>query len=215
MIGAINFLNDCVKVCESRREDCDACPCLPVCQTKNSLRYLSREDLRKMVSAVTNAAKEVDTEYERTLHVTLYTRETRWDPAEGGIWLSGELPRESVEVPAREIDAFLERKCKELLTRFEMTDADIEFRNSWETRWRKGKDVVFLLRTRGRRLPVANFVDCGKTPDGEYREDYNAYLAYHEDYDPEDENFAYEFYDEFMYVPESVEGMHTKPLIYS
>ena len=211
MVGAINFLNDALRICDSR-SDCKGCPCTSICRGM-SLRHFPRENVAGLVHSVTVAAKELDDQLAKTVCITRYNREYKYHPAEGGCILAGEIPQASVSIPSRDVDSFLEGKCREILAAFGMSTEDIVEQDAFRTKWKKGKDVVVLQKLAGKVAPVSDFKDCGETPDGEYRERYHAFLSCYEDYQSYDERA--DRFQAFRYIPESIEGMHTVPLIYS
>ena len=87
MTGAISFLQDALKVCDSRKV-CDGCPCEPLCKRKESLSVLPKDSLATLVGGVSAAARAISSESDdaKTVLVTRYNEESGWDgePGKGG-----------------------------------------------------------------------------------------------------------------------------------
>ena len=123
MTGAINFLQDAIKVCDSRR-DCDGCPCVPLCKHKESLAILPNESLATLVGNVSAAARAVSDvpQSGKALFVTRYNEEQGWDgePGNGGRQTRGVVAkkRNPFGSPHERLTPILPRSAKNSLRGF-------------------------------------------------------------------------------------------------
>lgn len=209
MTGAINFLQDAIKVCDSRR-DCDGCPCVPLCKHKESLAVLPKESLATLVGNVSAAARAVSDvpQSGKALFVTRYNEEQGCDgePGNGGRQTRGVVAKkeESVRIPAREVDAYLTKKCEELLERFHLTDADRVPGDPYDEVWDDGLYRVRIRRTKGTTYPVSDWIPGVFSTDGIPHEKFHTELAVSLRCDGG-------WLDEIIkYVPESLFGIHAE-----
>lgn len=211
MTGAINFLQDALKVCDSRKV-CDGCPCEPLCKRKESLSVLPKDSLATLVGGVSAAARAISSELDdaKTVLVTRYNEESGWDgePGKGGKQTLGVVAKEeeSVRILAREVDAFLSKKCEELLERYHLTEEDRVPCDPFDEVWDDGRYLVRIRRTKGTVYPVSDWIPGAFSEDGRPHEKYHAELSVCL------RRVSGGWLDEIIkYIPESIFGIHAEP----
>lgn len=182
MVGAISFLQDAIKICDSRAE-CEGCPCELLCRQKKGVAVLPTDTLSMLVGNVRTVAAGVSEKLNpaKAVYVTRYNVETSWegDPGNGGeqSYVFVAQKEESVRIPAREVDAFLTCKCDEFLKRYCLTEKDRVPCEPFEEMWDDGLYRVCIRRTKGAVYPVSDRTPGSCTWSGLPHENYHASLT--------------------------------------